>query len=1114
MNAKHGLRLAFVFFFLSTRFVLSITAQEGPGSILAMAWSPDSQILAVGLNNPTAGIELYASNGTFIKSLTTQGGGDSISWSIDSSRIAAYVGNRIYQVFDVNSGVNLLTFEQLGGTEDDSVYWHPTGAGQIATVMGGSVFLRNLSTGEIESVLVSPGSNSDSVVALVWYANGDRILTASLDNVLRIWDVSTETIVNQFQQSFDLRSMAANASVTQAAVGGTDGMVRIIDLTTGSVISTFSVQANARVGEILYKVAWQPNNNQIAAFSFEAITVWDSSVQQVVNVLPLPNQNTWPQTVTYSPNGQLSYAATGTGFVTSPIANAGPEQTVPDSDNSGTELVTLDGSGSTDSDGTIVSYSWSTNSAVLATGVSPQVSLPVGVHTVTLTVTDDDGVTDRDDVIITVIEPIATPSATPTMTNTPSATHTPTFTPSPSVSCSVTISASDVPGIVSAISAANANGNSSDTICLTANSTYMLTAVNNSTDGPNGLPSITSDITIIGNGATISRDPAASAFRIFHVAADGSLTLDGVTLSGGSATSAAPGNDGGAIYNRGTVNLTGNTSITNSTANADGGAVYNRGTFNIAAGSTIAGNTAADDGGGIYSSSGTLNVTGGTITDNTAGDEGGGIRSVDSTVTLTDANITDNTATGGSGGGLYTTSTTLTVTNGVFSGNGGNSGGGLYFTNSPSAASLDGVQILNNTGTNGGGLYLTSSGQAALTNVTVSGNQATSSAAGIWSGGTLTLTDSLVSNNGNTSQPGSAGGIRAAGATLTVSDTVISGNLVNSSSGSGAGVYIASTGNALIDGGEISGNDARNGGGLYNSGSLSLTSIIDDNAAQHYGGGLYITGGIAHVDGSVFSNNTAVDRGGAVYNGVTTTSWIHDSCITGNSSADTGGVYSNTAAFDAIDNWWGAAGGPSGAGAGTGDAANSNVTFSPFLTGGCPSGTGEGNTQQLMGPQVQMRGAETTPTLAPVRVPFRATFEDEVDWDFGGTWVLDTLNGRNKAPSWTVNTSSRGEDSILEMRAPIDLRGTLSPQLTFWERGQLASSDVVTVEVLPAGASTWSVVDIRSTVPSAWTQRSVSLSAYRGQTIRLRVRVVAGGELEDGTRSTGLWIDDWGVEGR
>jgi hypothetical protein len=942
----------------------------------------------------------------------------------------------------------------------------------------------------------------------------------------------------------------------------------LVDLVTSATIENYSPLTNnitIKMHEVPLvtlgiRASTYPQNIGSVVFELNStppVQIDNTAPYEFTNWTPLPGI----YTLTATPYSEASGAGapgipmTITFVVNAPpIADAGAMQTVLDSNNSGSEIVALDGSGSTDSDGTMVSYSWSENDVEIATGAQPEVELAVGEHTVTLTVTDNDGATDTDEVVIVVNAPMPTSTLTPsnTETLTPSATHTatatetftptvtltdtptdtptatstptitetstetptPTHTPTSSVNCSVTISAGDTSGLISAISTANTNGSSVDTICLTANSTYTFTAVNNSTDGPNGLPSITTDITIVGNGATITRDPAAPAFRIFHVAAGGSLTLAGVTLSGGSATSASPGNDGGAIYNRGTVNLTGNTSITNSTASADGGAVYNRGMFNIAAESSIAGNTTGDDGGGVYTSSGTLNVTGGTITDNTAGDEGGGIRSVDSTITLTGANITDNTATGGSGGGVYTTSTTLTITDGVFSGNGGNSGGGLYFTNSPSAASLEGVQILNNTGTNGGGLYLTSSGQAALTSVTVSGNQATSSAAGIWSGGTLTLTDSIVSNNGNTSQPGSAGGIRAAGATLTVNDTVISGNLVNSSSGSGGGVYILSAGTALINGGEISGNDARNGGGLYNGGSLSLSSIIDDNAAQHYGGGLYITGGIAHVYGSVFSNNTAVDRGGAIYNGVTTTSWIHDSCITGNTSADTGGVYSNTAAFDAIDNWWGAAGGPSGAGAGTGDAANSNVTFSPFLTTGCPSGTGEGNTQQMMGPQVQMRGAEATPTLAPVRVPFRATFEDEVDWYAGGTWVLDTLNGHTNAPSWTVNTSSRGEESILEMSAPVDLRGPRNPRLAFWERGQIAASDVVMVEVLPEGATEWTALDTRSTVSAEWAERSVSLSAYRGQMIRLRVRVVAGGELEDGTRSTGLWIDEWDIRNR
>jgi hypothetical protein len=89
-----------------------------------------------------------------------------------------------------------------------------------------------------------------------------------------------------------------------------------------------------------------------------------------------------------------------------PIADAGPDETVTDSDGGG-ENVTLDGSGSTDPDGSIVSYLWTEGGSEIATGVNPTVLFAVGPHEVTLTVTDDAGDTDTDVVVITVDEPPA-----------------------------------------------------------------------------------------------------------------------------------------------------------------------------------------------------------------------------------------------------------------------------------------------------------------------------------------------------------------------------------------------------------------------------------------------------------------------------------------------------------------------------------------------------------------------------------------------------------------------------------------------------------------------------------------------------------------------------------
>ena len=85
-----------------------------------------------------------------------------------------------------------------------------------------------------------------------------------------------------------------------------------------------------------------------------------------------------------------------------PLADAGSDQTVPDNNRDGTELVTLDGSASSDRDGSIVSYEWREGNTPIATGATPAVWLSVGTHTLTLEVTDDDGDSATDSVVVTV----------------------------------------------------------------------------------------------------------------------------------------------------------------------------------------------------------------------------------------------------------------------------------------------------------------------------------------------------------------------------------------------------------------------------------------------------------------------------------------------------------------------------------------------------------------------------------------------------------------------------------------------------------------------------------------------------------------------------------------
>ena len=78
-------------------------------------------------------------------------------------------------------------------------------------------------------------------------------------------------------------------------------------------------------------------------------------------------------------------------------------------------------------------------------------------------------------------------------------------------------------------------GSGADTIVLPANANVILTTVQ-ALDGRDtvGLPLITSPITIEGNGATIARAASAPAFGLISVRFTGNLTLQNLTLSGGS----------------------------------------------------------------------------------------------------------------------------------------------------------------------------------------------------------------------------------------------------------------------------------------------------------------------------------------------------------------------------------------------------------------------------------------------------------------------------------------------------------------------------------------------------------------------------------------------------
>lgn len=90
---------------------------------------------------------------------------------------------------------------------------------------------------------------------------------------------------------------------------------------------------------------------------------------------------------------------------TAPLAVAGADLVVADVDSDGEQDFVLDGSSSFDPGGSIVAYQWqSFDGMVLSDEAVAVISRPLGTYTMTLVVTDDEGLTDSDSTVVIVSE--------------------------------------------------------------------------------------------------------------------------------------------------------------------------------------------------------------------------------------------------------------------------------------------------------------------------------------------------------------------------------------------------------------------------------------------------------------------------------------------------------------------------------------------------------------------------------------------------------------------------------------------------------------------------------------------------------------------------------------
>ena len=320
--------------------------------------------------------------------------------------------------------------------------------------------------------------------------------------------------------------------------------------------------------------------------------------------------------------------------------------------------------------------------------------------------------------------------------------------------------------LVDAIIAANndrAEGNcpagrGTDTITLTRDITL-----------DSGLPKITSDITIEGEGYTISGD---NRWQIFYNDG-GALTINDLTMTKGRVE----------------VDLIRNTD----------------GTLKVTMAQLL--------GGALVNWKGTLNIVNSTFSYNEATDSGGAIRNEEGTLNIINSSFIGNLA--GSGGAIHNDEGTLSIINSTFSHNLADDGGGAI-DNWGELSIVNSTLSDNSADSFGGAIY--NAGELSISTSAFNDNLAGLAGGTIGNTGELSVSDSAFSDN----WAKFAGGAISNVGELSIVNSTFSHNSADSS---GA---IGNTGELSIINSTFSSNSAEKGGAIYNGedGKLRITNSI------------------------------------------------------------------------------------------------------------------------------------------------------------------------------------------------------------------------------------------------------------------------------------------------